>query len=155
MKLVAFFLAWLAILSFLRYLDADGIVFYQGIFSSIPIVIFYFVLDKTQGRFERSILLLLMIYSFNITIITTVDRAYSVRMLLWIKESPHGRTERDLERLFSEGFIAAGGVSGRLDEQMKSGTLVRGDDGALSLSPIGEVVTFSFLVVRRAFNLKS
>ncbi len=85
------------------------------------------------------------------TIPTTVDRAYSVMMLLNLHAHPSGMTRIEIEEWFSTSFSKQGSVKKRLTEQMATGT-INVTNGTYTLTPLGEFLSFSFRSVQFLFN---
>ena len=72
---------------------------------------------------------------------------------MWIDEGSEGKSAEDLEKLFANNFIKAGGVSKRTDEQMASGNIAKNDYGVYRLTDRGSVLVRIFRYVKSAFNL--
>jgi len=154
MKIAYYTFFWIIIFIIYRHLKPAGIVFYQGIISVIPVLLLYYFLHRaSKNNIHELLIIFLLTYAINITIITTVDRAYSIKMLIWIDEGSEGKTTEDLEQLFANNFIKAGGVSKRTDEQMASGNIDKNDDGIYRLTQRGVVLVKIFHYVKFAFNL--
>lgn len=73
---------------------------------------------------------------------------------MWLEENSEGKTAEDLEMLFANNFIQAGGVSKRTDEQLASGNICKNDHGIYRLTERGEVLVKIFRYVKSMFNLK-
>jgi len=146
---------WLIAFAIYRHLSPSGIVFYQGIFISIPILFIYYLLNRGRTNCSNQIFIIfLLTYSINITIITTIDRAYSIKMLLWINDDPGGKKSRDLELLFANNFIKSGGIEKRIDEQLVSGNISRDEHDTYRITQRGEVLTKIFRYLKDIYNLK-
>jgi hypothetical protein len=155
MKIIYYSIFWLIFFVFIRHIEPAGIVFYQGIISVIPVLLVYYFFHRANKNCTYEILIIfLLTYGINITIITTVDRAYSIKMLMWLEENSEGKTAEDLEMLFANNFIQAGGVSKRTDEQLASGNICKNDHGIYRLTERGEVLVKIFRYVKSMFNLK-
>lgn len=72
---------------------------------------------------------------------------------MWIDEGSEGKSTEDLEKLFANNFIKAGGVSKRTDEQIASGNIAKNDCGIYRLTESGSVLVQIFRYVKFAFNL--
>ncbi len=154
MKITYYTLFWLIVFAIYRQFDPAGIVFYQGIISVIPVLLIYFFFHRGNENCRNEILIIfLLTYAINITIITTVDRAYSIKMLMWIEDGSEGKTAEDLEKLFANNFIKAGGVSKRTEEQMASGNINKDNHGSYHLTERGAVLVQIFHFVKSIFNL--
>lgn len=154
MKITYYTLFWLIVFAIYRQFDPAGIVFYQGIILVIPILLIYYFFHRSNENYRNEILIIfLLTYAINITIITTVDRAYSIKMLIWIAEDSEGKTTEDIEKLFANNFIKAGGVSKRTDEQIASGNIDKDNYGSYRLTERGAVLVEIVHFVKSIFNL--
>ncbi|MES9857401.1 MAG: hypothetical protein ABW166_12455 [Sedimenticola sp.] len=139
----------------LRAIQPDGIIFYQGLFLSVIISLIYHIavlLNKNlTSTLKDPIIIFLACYCFMFTIPTTVDRAYSVMMLLNLHAHPSGMTRIEIEEWFSTSFSKQGSVKKRLTEQMATGT-INVTNGTYTLTPLGEFLSFSFRSVQFLFN---
>lgn len=150
-KTCTIFTVGIAALILFRFLDPNGIVFYQGFYSAVlALLVVLFFFRKIESSIFSGFLLLLL---FNALIVTTVDRAYSVRMLEWIYEED-GLSSGAIVSKFSNDFIAGGGVAKRVDEQTRTG-LIHYDSGSFKVTPSGRFVVLSFALVRKIFNLQT
>lgn len=153
MKVIKYIFFWVLAFVIFRNINPNGIVFYQGILASIPIAVVYYFLNKKNANYKYEILIFLLItYALNITIITTVDRAYSVKMLMWIEDGGSGKTSQELEQLFSQNFIRAGGITKRTDEQIVSGNIEEDGKGLFTLTKRGEILVKTFHWIKIIFN---
>lgn len=150
-SLGVFFVLFIA----MRHAQPTGIILYQG-------VVLGFFLSLAQFSFQRkrlpclgdaaknALLTFLLIYVFVFTIPTTVDRAYSVRMLTSLDHSRDGFTRDEIAAVFVQGFLKDGGVDKRLAEQSATGSIhIR--DGRYSLTPMGRLLTEMFHTTRVLF----
>jgi hypothetical protein len=140
----------------LRHLRPQGILFYQGIGLAALVAFCQFALDWKQGRVPRaqalkdSMLSFLLIYCFVFTIPTTVDRAYSVKMLMRMGEAPAGMSKEDVAQMFVNGFLQEGAVDKRLKEQAATGSIEE-RDGRYSLTATGRFLDRAFRLTQAVF----
>lgn len=143
------FIAW-------RHFRPGGILFYQGLVLAAVVTVAQFTLTRLRGglswrlALKDALLSFLLIYSFVFTIPTTVDRAYSVRMLLRLETSPDGLTRDQIERWFRDEFVAEGGVERRLIEQQATGSVAE-NQGRYRLTPAGKWLTAAFRFTQAVF----
>lgn len=149
LKLSIATIVWLAMFSVLRYTDGDGIVFYQGISLSLILgLIIYF----SQKSFHLAAFFVVFTYSINLTAITTVDRAYSVKLIEWMGNSTNPTTINEMEKMFQYNFIQTGAVRKRVVEQISSGIFVcEGEE--CQLTRFGKLIFECFSLTRKIFNL--
>lgn len=140
----------------LRHALPGGIILYQGVALGFCVCIFQFILERkyrsstASQASKNAVLSFLLIYCFVFTIPTTVDRAYSVKLLTRLDRSPVGLTHDEVNRLFIDGFILEGGVDKRLVEQTSTGS-IRKLDGRYVLTPTGRFLTVMFHMTRVLF----
>lgn len=147
------------VLSFLlvRQWWPEGILFYQGLVLACGVALAQWVwtrrarVNKCQTSGKDALLTLLLCYAFMFTLPTTVDRAYSVRLLQHLATRPEGMSQADLQAWFVAGFAAQGGVDRRLREQSASGNLSEAS-GRWVLTERGRWLVTAFGWVQRAFN---
>ena len=72
---------------------------------------------------------------------------------MWIEEDSEGKTTEDIEKLFANNFIKAGGVSKRTDEQIASGNIDKDNYGSYRLTERGAVLVEIVHFVKSIFNL--
>ena len=134
----------------------DGVLFYQGLILAFIVSTLQFIVQVKfmtgSSAFKDSLLTLLICYSFMFTIPTTVDRSYTVKMLIELQNYPQGVSLQQIESHFSGEFITKGGVEKRLFEQSLTGSLVATDSG-YRLTPFGNFLAGSFLWVQDAFSI--
>ena len=146
------FIAW-------RHLQPGGIVFYQGVFLALVtacVQLGYVMWSRVASRnmaIKDALLTFLLLYSAVFTVPTTVDRAYSVRMILQIENDPEGLTRDQIERWFATDFGAQGGVEKRLQEQLATGS-ISNHEGRYKLTPFGVALANSFRVIQTLFATK-
>lgn len=159
MKLtLAFCLLYLVALIIVRALDPHGILFYQGVLLTAATAAcqLAWALWRQQAPLETklkdALLTLLLTYAFVFTIPTTVDRAYSVRMLEEIARQPDGQmTRADLQRWFTQDFLQHGAVEKRLDEQQATGSItLQGDKVVMTAK--GNWLVKAFAFTRKLFS---
>jgi hypothetical protein len=110
----------------------EGILFYQGVMLAALVSAAHGVWSwrrrTASTPFKDAALTLLLAYSFMFTVPTTIDRAYSVRMLQLLASSPEGLSRARLTEHFTERFIRHGGLDRRIAEQLSTGSIeVEGD----------------------------
>lgn len=140
----------------LRHLHPQGILFYQGIALAALLAAAQFALDWRRRRVPRpqalkdALLSFLLIYCFVFTIPTTVDRAYSVKMLMRMGESPTGMSKDEVATMFVNGFLQEGAVDKRLQEQAATGS-IREHEGRYTLTPAGRFLDGAFRFTQAVF----
>lgn len=143
--MVAFLIVFVA----LRHLDPRGILFYQGISLGALVALGQFVISRRalrqrlSGAAKDALLVFFLIYSFVITVPTTVDRSYSVKMIESLSTARSGLTREQISHLFVSGFLQHGGVTRRLHEQRLTGTL-RKRNGRYQLTTEGRILAYLF-----------
>lgn len=142
---------WLALFIVIRFLFPSGIVFYQGVIVSFVIVVIF--VTSNLRSLSAALAILFTTLFINGVIITTVDRAYSVKMIGWIGSNPSGMKIEDIESLFSNKFIREGGVDKRIKEQIASG-VIEINNGEITLTNRGYFFEYCFNVIRFVFNLR-
>ena len=150
-SLLYFLLAFIAI----RHAQPTGIMLYQGVVVGVFVSFAQFFMERrrvpgTGEAAKNALLTFLLIYSFVFTVPTTVDRAYSVKLLMALGQSPAGLTRDQINDLFVHGLIAEGGVDKRLIEQTSTGS-IRANDGRYSLTRTGRFLDASFRLARVVF----
>lgn len=139
-----------------RHLQPTGILFYQGLLLAFAVTALQLVALRrwrrgTWGPALKDCLLgFLLIYSLLFTVPTTVERAYTVRMVLELQRVPQGLTRPQIELWFATEFQGQGGVERRLREQMATGSLVE-VDGHYRLTPMGQALARTFVALRRVY----
>lgn len=140
-----------------RHLAPDGILLYQGVGLGLFICIGQFTRQKRRrGKRQNeplkdALLSFLLIYAFVFTVPTTVDRAYSVRMIGHLAQAPTGSTRAAIDALYVEDFVHGGGVEKRLKEQLATGVISE-DKGLYRLTSFGLAIELSFQTVRKLFK---
>src|SRR5436305_1351221 len=108
---VASFAASLLIFILIRHLLPQGIVFYQGVGVALAVGMAQFLIqtfwmhNAAPDVLKDVLLSFLLSYSFVFTVPTTVDRAYSVKMLNRLAEAPAGLDRGDIGAFFVKGFL--------------------------------------------------
>lgn len=157
MQIITGCLAFLAAFILTRQLQPHGILFYQGVACAVVCALVQGVVCWRWTRaarvtvFKDALLTMTLTYAFMFTVPTTVDRAYSVRMLQQLANSPGGMSKGDMEAWFAHRFIAEGGVERRVGEQLATGTL-REEHGRFVLSERGRTLAAMFSITQRIFN---
>ena len=141
---------WIILLAMLRRIEGSGIVFYQGLAVSLFLVIFLY---RRNVFSSNAVIFLLITYSLNMTIVTTVDRAYSVRLIEFLSRSNHQVSIKQMETMFQEEFVKAGAIEKRLGEQKSSG-IIKCVDGECYLTSFGYFINKCFSIVRVVFSLE-
>lgn len=140
----------------LRHIKPEGILFYQGIGLAVLVAAAQFALDRNRRKLPRSqaakdsLLTFLLAYCFVFTIPTTVDRAYSVKMLMRMEEAPHGMSKDEVATMFANGFLEQGAVDKRLKEQAATGS-IQEHDGRYSLTATGHFLDRAFRLTQAVF----
>jgi hypothetical protein len=149
--LVVFVAVFLIAFMVVRWLFPGGILFYQGMGLAVTAAALFAVLFRdAPGVGRDAVLLFLLLYVFVFTIPTTVDRAYSVRMLLRIDASPRGLSRDEIGQMYVDGFLAEGGVDKRISEQVATGSIAD-HDGRLEITRLGAALALSFRAAQRLF----
>lgn len=149
--LVVFVAVFLLAFIVVRWLFPGGILFYQGVgLAVVAAALFAAVSWDAPGVGRDALLLFLLLYAFVFTVPTTVERAYSVRMLLRIDASPRGLTRDEIGRMYVDGFLAEGGVDKRVSEQVATGSIAD-HDGRLRVTPFGAALARAFRAAQRLF----
>ena len=150
---ILIFVAW-------RHLQPEGILFYQGVLLALLLAGAQWACARRLGGPYRpvaskdALITFLLLYSAVFTVPTTVDRAYSVRMILQIEKDSQGLTREQIQGWFSRDFAAQGGVDKRLQEQLATGSIVE-QDGHYKLTPLGRLLAHAFRVIQYAFATKA
>jgi hypothetical protein len=140
-----------------RRFHPEGIVFYQGVLLAAMVAIAQFAAvslaraGNVASRLKDSVFSFLLLYCLVFTVPTTVDRAYSVRMILEIENSGAGLTREEIEHWFATDFQAQGGVQKRLQEQLVTGSLVQRGE-RFQLTSLGHFLAASFRWMQWLFN---
>jgi hypothetical protein len=150
-SLLFFLLTFVAI----RHVKPMGIILYQGVVLGLSVSLGQFVLERRRAPHvgdaaKNALLSFLLIYCFVFTIPTTVDRAYSVKMLTAVGRSPDGLTRREISDVFVDGLVAGGGIDKRLLEQTATGSL-QAENGRYSLTRMGRLLNASFRITQVIF----
>jgi hypothetical protein len=144
---MAIFVAW-------RHLQPEGILFYQGCASSLLATAAQLAYSLSRRRdgtpWKDATITLLAAYAFMFTVPTTIDRAYSVRLLEQLASHPEGMTRTELEQWFAANFATADGVDRRLREQLATGSLAE-SAGVYHLTHGGQRLTKVFRLLQRVF----
>jgi hypothetical protein len=148
-------LSFLPSFTALRHLQPNGIVLYQGIALGVFLCSAQFLWERRRGLYfpeaaKDALLAFLLAYCFLFTVPTTVDRAYSVKMLMAIGQSSDGLTREQINDLFVHELVEQGGVDKRLIEQTSTGS-IRFHDGRYTVTRLGRLLNVSFRTARRLF----
>ncbi|MES2355167.1 MAG: hypothetical protein V4568_12355 [Pseudomonadota bacterium] len=155
-NIVVSFFVFLVIFIIVRQIQPEGIIFFQGLALGIIVAVIQCVIASQRFRTPIAIatkdaaFCFLLIYSFVFTIPTTVDRAYSVKMLAHIGDDPTGLNAHEIQQWFTSDFLERGGVQKRLDEQTKIGAIAQ-DGGRFHLTQLGSLLDNTFKLARRIF----
>ena len=139
----------------MRHARPTGIILYQGVFLGFFISLAQFSVERRRFRqvgeaAKNALLTFLLIYSFVFTVPTTVDRAYSVRLLTRLDQSPNGLTHDEIKDIFVHGFSTEGRVDKRLIEQTSTGS-IREHNRRYSVTPMGRFLSATFRVTQVIF----
>jgi hypothetical protein len=135
----------------------QGILFYQGLACAFACSLAQWAVARHRARAvgpavtKDALLTFLLAYAFMFTVPTTVDRAYSVRMIQQLNQSRDGLSRAEMEDWFARRFIGEGGVERRVREQLATGTL-REEQGRFVLTARGRWLAWAFGVTQRLFN---
>lgn len=161
MKAIAIsFILFLAIFIPWRHAFPGGILFFQGLSLSIIIAIVHLLVVWRYKHLsfalasKEAFFCFLLIYSFVFTIPTTVERAYSVKMLGHIGDAPSGLSKAQIQQWYANDFLENGGVKKRLDEQTATGT-IENADGQFQLTSFGKFLNKTFQWMRVIFACKN
>ncbi|WP_457419994.1 hypothetical protein [Roseateles sp. P5_E7] len=150
-------LAFLALFVLTRQLQPQGILFYQGLACALLCAGGQWLCSlrwSNAGRLasaKDALLTLLLAYAFMFTVPTTVDRAYSVRLMQQLASHSEGMSRTEMEDWFARRFIAQGGVERRVHEQLATGTLQEAH-GRFVLTERGHRLVSAFGFFQRLFN---
>jgi hypothetical protein len=148
---------YLLLLAAVRHVWPDGILFYQGLTLAVATALLQWLLAGLIGHSvvagKDALITFLIAYAFMFTIPTTVDRAYSVRLMVQLSDHPQGMTRPELEHWFSHEF-AADGVRRRLTEQLATGSIEE-RDGRYKLTRRGQQLVTAFTAVQELFSTHS
>ena len=149
---VIFFIAFI----FVRHVFPEGIIFYQGTCLGVIIAILEYALARYLNRNPLGILLkdllltVLLIYAFVLTVPTTVDRSYTVRLLRYLSDSPNGVSREQITQFYVLDFVNHGAIEKRLSEQEATGTIAQ-HGGMYSLTRSGIALDWAFRLTCSAF----
>ena len=73
---------------------------------------------------------------------------------MWIEEGESGKNTQELEQLFANNFIKAGGITKRTDEQIASGNIWKDNQGNYFVTERGKFLLKIFNYIKIIFNLK-
>lgn len=151
------FFGFLVMLILWRQLDPAGILFFQGLVASILAAgaQLALTLRPSSSRphnmpWRDSIITLLASYAFMFTVPTTVDRAYSVRLIEHLGGESRPVTKNEVEAWFATQFATPDGVERRLKEQMATGS-VSEHEGGYALTARGHALSYAFTAMQRLF----
>lgn len=157
MHIICGCLVFLILFILTRQIHPQGILFYQGLACALICATAQGLYGLYRSRLSRvgvakdALLTLLLAYSFMFTVPTTVDRAYSVRLIQLLASHPEGMHRAEMEDWFAQRFVAQGGVERRVQEQLATGTL-RETEGRFALTKRGERMAGIFGFFQRLFN---
>ena len=152
-SVIAFLVAFIV----LRHALPQGIILYQGMSLGVVIAGAQFALSRcvTASRFSTSVkdalVTILLIYSFVLTVPTTVDRSYTVKLLRYLSESPDGVSRKQIEQFYVSDFIEHGAIEKRLYEQQATGTIVE-QNGMFFLTRPGVALDWTFQAACAIFS---
>lgn len=141
----------------LRHAAPGGILLYQGIALGGVISIAQFGVQKLMGAqtftvvAKDALLSFLLIYAFVFTVPTTVDRAYSVKMIMHLAVAPDGANRAAIADDYIADFVRGGGLHKRLTEQSASGVL-REEGGIYKLTATGRLLDKAFRTTQWIFR---
>jgi len=133
-----------------------GIIFYQGIGVGFVIGILqlaatsYLCSNSVSNSFKDFLLTNLLIYAYVLSVPTTVDRSYTVRLLRYLSEIPDGANREQIAQFYVSDFVNHGAIEKRLAEQQATGTIVRRGNMYV-LTQTGVVLDLAFRLTCRAY----
>ena len=146
---------YLAIFVLWRKIQPEGVLFYQGLFLVFFVSALQYLIQskvsKVSNVIRDAVITFFACYSFMLTFPTTVDRSYSVRMILELQKYPDGLTRSQIENYFTNDFIIKGGIEKRIAEQLASGIVVE-HETRFQLTSFGELIADSFHWTRQVFS---
>ena len=148
--------AFLFLFIAVRHIAPQGILFYQGMALALMASLSHlFVMSGLRGRSvadaaKDSLLVFLLFYGFVLTVPTTVDRAYTVRMLARLARDPGGLDSAAIHQWYVSDFVEHGAVQKRLEEQTLTGT-IEFQEGRFRLTPFGWFLERTFELTRAVF----
>jgi hypothetical protein len=140
----------------LRQAWPQGILYYQGIALALLVAVTQVALDCKRASAAAStaakdgLLTFLLIYCFVFTVPTTVDRAYSVKMLVRMGAAPAGMSKAEVADMFVNGFKEQGAIDKRLQEQTATGSIEL-RDGRYALTATGRLLDRAFRFTQAVF----
>lgn len=156
LSVVSSFVFYCVVLVFWRMLNPNHVLFYQGMLLAFAVSVVQFTVHRVSRNgaesFKNALITFLVCYCFMFTVPTTVDRSYSVSLILELNRHPEGRSRRDIERFFAEDFVLRGGVQKRLDEQLATGTVSERAD-LYVLTALGRFLALSLDLTRKLFSV--
>ena len=106
--------------------------------------------NSVSNSFKDFILTNLLIYAYVLSVPTTVDRSYTVRLLRYLSETPGGASREQIARFYVSDFVNHGAIERRLAEQQATGTIVRRGDMYV-LTRKGTALDLAFKLTCRAY----
>ena len=144
-------LGYVLVFATIRHIHPSGIMLYQGAALAAALACGFWLWRRQEPAAGKDALLVfLMSFVFAFTAPTTVDRAYSVRMLLRLDSNPQGLSRDEIGRMYVDGFLHEGGVEKRISEQKATGSVVE-EDGRIRLTPVGRLLAGAFRLTQAAF----
>lgn len=155
MKISAAFAGYLLAFIALRHAFPAGILFYQGMGLALVTSLVLFSIETRRGTVaaaaKDALLAFLLIYTFVFTVPTTVDRAYSVKLIRELDRRKEGMTSAEVAQWFSGEFLTGDAVAKRLHEQRVTGTIVEDGDGRQHISAWGRFLAWAFRLTALVF----
>lgn len=151
MSIVGWLFLCLAVFIGLRHIHPSGILFYQGVFVGLAVVVIQYLI---QRDWKDAAIVFLLFYSFFFTVPVTVDRSYSVRMIEQVVSSPNGVRQQDIASRFEHYFESGDGVSRRIEEQLVTGS-IKMQNGRIVATPVGRLLAQSFRFIAAVFVSKN
>jgi len=154
--IVVSFIVFLVVFIAWRHIYPEGILFFQGLALGVIVSVIYGAMSwRAFGSplfvaAKDAFFCFLLIYSFVFTVPTTVDRAYTVKMLVHIGGNPAGLDKQEIQQWFTSDFLERGGVQKRLVEQSATGTIEQ-DGERFRLTSLGRLLDGTFKLMRTVF----
>ncbi|HEY6436533.1 MAG TPA: hypothetical protein VIY47_08085 [Ignavibacteriaceae bacterium] len=133
---------------------SPGVLFYQSIaFSflfSFLLWLFLFI-TNSNNKIKDPFIVLLLCYSFYLTVPVTVERSYSVYMITKIEKETKPVSQSKIEGYFYD-FVKEKNIEKRINEQLVSNNIEK-DNNKYILSKQGILINEIFNFIRKTFKL--
>ena len=153
---LAAFIVYLACLIAWRKLHPSGVLFYQGLVLALAIAAVQYLIQyarrKRRCASKGAAITFLVCYAFMFTVPTTVDRSYSVEMIMELGMHPEGMSRANIEESFAGYLAGDDGVQKRLTEQLATGSIIKHEDRYV-LTDLGHSLGSFFRWLRKVFSI--